>query len=165
MLVLALADFNATREMGPMLALGVAVMLLAGLTLLPALLAALGRRAFWPARPGVRRRAQGRPHELLGPHRPPRARPPGAGARHRGRDPRRSARSATSAGASNLDFAEGFTTDPDSEIGQAVIDETLSPGQSAATDIVTGVEAEQPVLAALRRDQNVEAARGDRPGL
>ena len=36
MLVLALADFNATREMGPILALGIVVMLAAGLTLLPA---------------------------------------------------------------------------------------------------------------------------------
>src|SRR5919108_1306080 len=51
MLVLALADFNATREMGPILALGIAVMVAAGLTLLPAILATLGRRAFWPAVP------------------------------------------------------------------------------------------------------------------
>ena len=51
MLVLALADFNATREMGPILALGIAVMVVAGLTLLPAILATLGRRAFWPAVP------------------------------------------------------------------------------------------------------------------
>ena len=48
MLVLALADFNATREMGPILALGIAVMIACGLTLLPALLVAFGRRAFWP---------------------------------------------------------------------------------------------------------------------
>ena len=51
MLTLALADFNATREMGPILALGVAIMVLAGLTLLPAVLTVLGRRAFWPAVP------------------------------------------------------------------------------------------------------------------
>jgi RND superfamily putative drug exporter len=38
MLVLVLADFNATREMGPILALGIAVMIACGLTLLPALL-------------------------------------------------------------------------------------------------------------------------------
>ena len=53
MLVLALADFNATREMGPILALGIAVMVVAGLTLLPAILGTLGRRAFWPAIPQV----------------------------------------------------------------------------------------------------------------
>ena len=51
MLVLSLADYNATREMGPLLALGIVVMMLCGLTLLPALLAAFGRRAFWPAIP------------------------------------------------------------------------------------------------------------------
>ena len=51
MLVLELADFNATREMGPILALGIIVMVAAGLTLLPALLVAFGRRAFWPAVP------------------------------------------------------------------------------------------------------------------
>ena len=60
MLVLTLADFNATREMGPILALGVAVMVAAGLTLLPAILATLGRRAFWPAVPQRRRRGRGR---------------------------------------------------------------------------------------------------------
>jgi RND superfamily putative drug exporter len=51
MLVLSLADFNATREMGPLLALGIIVMVGCGVTLLPALLAAFGRRAFWPAIP------------------------------------------------------------------------------------------------------------------
>lgn len=51
MLVLSLADFNATREMGPLLALGIVVMMGCGVTLLPALLAAFGRRAFWPAIP------------------------------------------------------------------------------------------------------------------
>ena len=51
MLVLGLADFNATREMGPILALGIVVMMAGGLTLLPAVLAVLGRRAFWPAIP------------------------------------------------------------------------------------------------------------------
>ena len=53
MLVLGLADFNATREMGPILALGIVVMMAAGLTLMPALLVAFGRRAFWPSIPPV----------------------------------------------------------------------------------------------------------------
>jgi RND superfamily putative drug exporter len=53
MLVLGLADYRATRSMGPVLALGIAVMVLAGLTLLPAVLAVAGRRAFWPAGPGT----------------------------------------------------------------------------------------------------------------
>ena len=53
MLVLGLADFNATREMGPILALGIVVMMAVGLTLMPALLVAFGRRAFWPSIPQV----------------------------------------------------------------------------------------------------------------
>ncbi|MEO7118945.1 MAG: MMPL family transporter [Candidatus Limnocylindrales bacterium] len=47
---LVLAEFGLYRTMGLPLAIGIALMLLAGLTLLPALLAIFGRKAFWPAR-------------------------------------------------------------------------------------------------------------------
>jgi RND superfamily putative drug exporter len=47
MLVLLVADLESTRWLGPILASGVAVMLAAAFTLLPALLAILGERAFW----------------------------------------------------------------------------------------------------------------------
>lgn len=50
MLVLLVADLESTKWLGPLLALGVAVMLLAAFTLLPAMLALVGPRAFWPAR-------------------------------------------------------------------------------------------------------------------
>ncbi len=50
MLVLGIADYNATRWMGPVLAVGTAVTVLAGITLLPALLSAVGSRAL-KARP------------------------------------------------------------------------------------------------------------------
>jgi len=50
MLVLLLAELESTHWLGPVLAIGIAVMLCAALTLLPALLAILGPRAFWPAR-------------------------------------------------------------------------------------------------------------------
>jgi RND superfamily putative drug exporter len=50
MLVLLLADLESTHWLGPVLALGIAVMLVAAFTLLPALLTLLGPRAFWPAR-------------------------------------------------------------------------------------------------------------------
>jgi RND superfamily putative drug exporter len=39
------------RTLGPVNAIGIAIVLLAGLTLLPALLALLGERAFWPTHP------------------------------------------------------------------------------------------------------------------
>ncbi len=50
MLVLLVADLESTHWLGPILAIGIAVMLLASFTLLPALLSLLGERAFWPAR-------------------------------------------------------------------------------------------------------------------
>jgi RND superfamily putative drug exporter len=53
MLVLLLADSDPTRSMGPTLAIGVAMTILAGLFLLPSILLALGRRAFWPMVPTV----------------------------------------------------------------------------------------------------------------
>ena len=50
MLVLLAADLESTHWLGPILALGIAVMLAAAFTLLPALLAILGERAFWSPR-------------------------------------------------------------------------------------------------------------------
>jgi RND superfamily putative drug exporter len=47
---LGLADFGQFRVLGPSVAIAVAVMLLAGVTLVPALLAATGRKLFWPSR-------------------------------------------------------------------------------------------------------------------
>jgi len=49
MLVLLVADLQSTHWLGPVLAVGIATMLAAAFTLLPALLAILGDRAFWPA--------------------------------------------------------------------------------------------------------------------
>jgi putative drug exporter of the RND superfamily len=50
LLTLLLASFGIYHDLGIPLAIGMAVILAAGLTLLPALLAILGRRAFWPAK-------------------------------------------------------------------------------------------------------------------
>ena len=51
MLCLLAGTIGATRGLGPVAALGIAGSLLASLTLLPALLAVTGRRAFWPRVP------------------------------------------------------------------------------------------------------------------
>ncbi|MFF3493983.1 MMPL family transporter [Streptomyces sp. NPDC002795] len=51
MLVLLTADMNSTRGLGPVSAIGVAVALLAMLTLFPALLVIFGRWLFWPVVP------------------------------------------------------------------------------------------------------------------
>ena len=50
MLVLLLAELQSTHWLGPILAIGIAVMLASAFTLLPALLALSGQRAFWPSR-------------------------------------------------------------------------------------------------------------------
>ena len=50
LLTLLLASFGLYHDLGVPLALGIAVMLLAGLTLLPALLAVFGKAAFWPSK-------------------------------------------------------------------------------------------------------------------
>jgi RND superfamily putative drug exporter len=49
MLVLLVADLESTHWLGPILAIGIATMVCSAFTLLPALLAVLGERAFWPS--------------------------------------------------------------------------------------------------------------------
>lgn len=53
LLCLSLAEVNGTAGLGPIGALGIGVAMVAMLTLLPALLAITGRRAFWPRVPHV----------------------------------------------------------------------------------------------------------------
>jgi putative drug exporter of the RND superfamily len=50
MLVLLVAKTGSVHSLGPVSAIGVACVLVAGLTLLPAMLAIAGRRGFWPRR-------------------------------------------------------------------------------------------------------------------
>ncbi|HVC39643.1 MAG TPA: MMPL family transporter [Candidatus Dormibacteraeota bacterium] len=57
LLSLVLAQFGLYQSLGPGLAIGIGLMLLAGLTLLPALLAIFGRAAFWPTRTRMEDRA------------------------------------------------------------------------------------------------------------
>jgi RND superfamily putative drug exporter len=49
-----IAKFGMFRTMGPAMAIAVAITLVAGLTLTPALLRILGRRTFWPQKVGLR---------------------------------------------------------------------------------------------------------------
>jgi RND superfamily putative drug exporter len=51
LLCLLLATFGLYRGIGPSLAMGLTIMLLAALTLLPALLGIFGRAVFWPSHP------------------------------------------------------------------------------------------------------------------
>jgi RND superfamily putative drug exporter len=154
MLILALADFKATQTMGPVLALGIAVMLVAGLTLLPALLAALGRNAFWPAVPhegteqkrplGIWRRVGHFVHD----------RPVfaivscvvflGVGALGNLQD------------RGIIDFGEGFRDPPESVEGQLLLEETLSGGQIAPTTILAPPSVSEQVAAAVGELEGVD---------
>lgn len=51
LLCLLLSELRSNSTLGPVAAVGIAFAMLAALTLLPALLLALGRAAFWPRRP------------------------------------------------------------------------------------------------------------------
>ncbi len=54
LLTLLFASFGLYHDLGVPLAIGVATMLLSGLTLLPALMAIFGRASFWPTRTSIR---------------------------------------------------------------------------------------------------------------
>jgi putative drug exporter of the RND superfamily len=142
MLLLGLADFNATREMGPILALGMAVMVLAGLTLLPAVLAALGHRVFWPARRGRERAGVWRRAARLVERRPGTVAiavtallVAGALGNLGGRE--------------SLDFTEAFRDDPDSVEGVRQIAESFPPGRTAPVDLVMTEELSGEVIVPL----------------
>jgi RND superfamily putative drug exporter len=53
MLAMLTGVLGLNRTLGPVNAIGIAIVLLASLTLLPAVLAVTGERAFWPGRPGA----------------------------------------------------------------------------------------------------------------
>jgi RND superfamily putative drug exporter len=139
MLVLTVADYNATRWMGPVLAIGTAVTVLAGVTLLPALMATLGRRAFprhrktsklWPR---IGKLVQDKPVALAA----------GvlviliAGALGNFSD------------RGTLDFSEQFRNPPESVDGLRRLQEKFPPGQAGPVDVVTDARKVAEVLPTL----------------
>jgi putative drug exporter of the RND superfamily len=160
MLVLALADFNATREMGPILALGIFVMLAAGLTLLPACLAALGTRAFWPVHPA-----------LEPDHRPGETRlwtRIGELVRRRPLLLVVVSVAILAAGAlGNLDgrgyltINQQYNDPPESVQAQDLIAKRYPPGRVAPVDVLISSPAQQAVQVALGEDKNVSRADTD----
>jgi RND superfamily putative drug exporter len=149
LLTLALASLNSTKGLGPVLAIGVAVALLAMMTLLPALLVITGRWVFWPARPGygspepatrglwarIGRRIAARPRTvwivtalILG----------------------ALAIGLTGLKASGLTNAQSFRGHPDSVAGQTVLDQHF-PGGAGQPVEVYGNPAEAGRLAVVLR--------------
>jgi uncharacterized membrane protein YdfJ with MMPL/SSD domain len=66
LLAMLAADLQVTQTLGPVNAVGILIGLAASLTLLPALLALLGRRAFWPVQDRVAFIPRGRRETVLG---------------------------------------------------------------------------------------------------
>ena len=65
MICLLAAESNDISGLGPVAAVGIAVGLIAMITLLPALLVIFGRWMFWPARPGLRLRRADHPRGVV----------------------------------------------------------------------------------------------------
>src|SRR6266568_1324319 len=149
LLALVIAQLNSTKGLGPVLAIGVAVALLAMMTLLPALLVIFGRWMFWPARPGY-----GSPE--------PTSR--GIWARA-GRGiavrPRvvwvttavllgAMALGLTGLKASGLTNAQSFRGHPDSVAGQAVLDQHFPAGAGQPVEVFGNAASGAQLAAALR---------------
>ena len=163
LLTLLVADLGSIRSAGPVLALGIAVTMLAGLTLFPALLAALGRRSFWPAIPRVGAEERRRPGiwrrigDVV-------ARRPGVAL---------TVTVAALALASlgnlvslpGLSLASGFRATPESVEGFRALEEALPAGAAATTDVLVESdparvdEASGAVAAALAGVPGVDAVR------
>ena len=150
LLTLTVAELNSTKSLGPVLAIGVGVALLAMLTLLPALLVIFGRWIFWPVKPvfgsaeptakgiwaSVGRRIAVRPRTVwigtavvLGVM----------------------ALGLTSLKASGLTSAEAFVGQhPDSVAGQTLIDQNFPAGAGQPVVVVGNEPQAAQILAALR---------------
>jgi RND superfamily putative drug exporter len=145
LLTLTIAGLNSTKSLGPVLAIGVVVALLAMMTLLPALLVIFGRWMFWPVKPAygtedpttkgfwarVGRRIAVRPRVvwvvtavILG----------------------AMAIGLTGLKAGGLTTAQGFRHTPDSVVGQTVIDRHFAAGAGQPV-IVIGNEPHAAQLA------------------
>ncbi|HEY1673993.1 MAG TPA: MMPL family transporter, partial [Streptosporangiaceae bacterium] len=149
LLVLTIAQLNSTSSMGPVLAIGVVVALVAMLTLLPALLVICGRWVFWPVRPSY-----GSPE------------PTAAGLWSRvgrGIAPRPRlvwvgtalalgvlALGTLTLKSSGLTSAQSFPGRPDSVVGQSVLDRHFPAGAAEPVTVV-GRQAEAAPLAAAFR--------------
>ncbi len=150
LLALLVAELNSTSGLGPVLAIGVGVALLAMLTLLPALLVTCGRWVFWPARPtfGSAEPAGGGIWARIGRAIAPRPRVTWvATALVLGV----MALGMTGLNASGLSNADSFRGTPDSVTGDQVLARHFPAGAGQPV-VVVGNQGTGPQLAAALRD-------------
>jgi RND superfamily putative drug exporter len=159
LLVLTMAEVNGTAGLGPVAAIGVAVALLAMLTILPALLVICGRGAFWPFVPRYQ------PGIVTVPEERGRWRRLGDAI---GRNPRPVWIATVVALAvmalglttfdTNLTSSNSFRDDVEAVQGQELLAESFPAGASAPTDVIVPDPARVPaVSAALRGAEGVSA--------
>ncbi|MDJ0346009.1 MMPL family transporter [Streptomyces sp. H10-C2] len=148
-LCLLFSNLNSNRSMGPVAAIGIAASLLAALTFVPAVLALMGRGAFWPFRPAfgtAERTGEGLWGRIAG---------------LVGRRPRGiwiaaglllvlAAGFATQFKADGVSVAENFTKKPDSVHGQQVLNAHFAGGSGAPVTIIARAAAAEQVATAAR---------------
>jgi RND superfamily putative drug exporter len=166
MLVLLVANLESTHWLGPILAIGIAVMLAAAFTLLPALLSLLGERAFWPAASAAAPPSRGSLSTHSAPKEP---RDPWARVADLVRRRSRPIVLIVSAGLvvlalgnltdhSTIGFGQGETRPTDSSEGTAVLNEHFPPGIGSPLTAVVRVGELGPVVEAMKELDTVKLA-------
>ena len=156
LLTLLVAELNSTKSLGPVMAIGVAVGLLAMITLLPALLVIVGRWVFWPRRPEL---GSAEPTEH------------GLWARIGQRMAIRPrlvwivtavvlgvmALGMTQLEANGLQSKDSFRTDPEAVTGEAVLARHFAAGEGNPVQVIGNAEAAPQLQAALSGTPGVTA--------
>ncbi len=165
MLVLLVADLQSTHWLGPILAIGIAVMLAAAFTLLPALLSLLGERAFWPGTRSASHSRGSLPTHFV------QKQPRNGWGRVASLVQRRSRTIVFAVFAllivlalgnlthhGTIGFGQGETRPTNSSRGTAVLDEHFPPGIGSPLTAVVKVEEVGRVLAAMKKLDTVKLA-------
>jgi putative drug exporter of the RND superfamily len=156
LLCLLVAELASTRSLGPVMAVGIAVGLLAMLTLLPALLVIVGRWVFWPRRPTL---GSAEPTER------------GLWARIGVRIARRPritwgvttvvlgalALGVTGLDANGLQSKDAFRTEPEAVVGEAVLARHFPAGEGNPVQVIGRADAAPQLQAAVAGSPGVTA--------
>ena len=160
MLAMLAGVLGLNRTLGPVNAIGIAIVLLASLTLLPAVLAVTGERAFWPGKPDAAEKAGGVWQTAR------RARPPAPARRGSPRSCSDSARvpPASRSTSCTADWLRQFKNETDGTRGYEVLTDRL-PGRARwrrrrrCSSAVTG-RLTPPTSAAVQKRPAREPRRG-----
>ena len=151
-----MAELNSTKSLGPVMAIGVAVGLLAMITLLPALLVIVGRWVFWPRRPTLGS-AEPTEHGLwarIGQRMAPRPRLVWVvtavvlGVLALG---------VTQLEANGLQSKDSFRTDPEAVVGEAALARHFPAGEGNPVQVIGNAEAAPQLQAAVAGTPGVTA--------